>query len=529
MYRVLLVDDEPFIVEGLQDAIDWSAYELEVAGTAGSGKAALELLAQRPADLLVTDITMPGMTGLELIREARKLLPDLKVIILSGYNEFDYLKEGMSLGIENYLLKPVNFQELRSTLTATIAKLNAAPESRSILTQEEQGILRDRILYRWMRGEIDPDELRQRSGLLGLNLDQPWLVAASVRHVASGGAYARRIIEAALPEPSAKLRFTDLDGDEILLFLADTPEEAKQKASDTLGTLVAADSGKLEEGPFYSLENEAGRSGPPLRLTLGTAERIGRLEQRSYALAKKTQDYHLLRSDSPVLDAAELTQTPAGLEQPLDLGGGEYSRWLLARDTNQLFARIDSDFLELQQRKGATPELLTSAAIELAVAFRLELRDMKGGEQSQEVLFHFKKTLDRISRSSTLEELTDAIKASAHFTMEQLQRSDRVPIVNQVILHVAGHYQELLSLKTLGAIYHIHPAYLGQLFSKETGSSFTEYLNRYRIERAKERLKDTDDKIADISREVGYVETGYFYKQFKKHVGISPNDYRELR
>ncbi|OXM14908.1 response regulator transcription factor [Paenibacillus herberti] len=538
MYRVLLVDDEPFIVEGLQDAIDWSAYELEVAGTAGSGKAALELLKQRPADLLVTDITMPGMTGLELIREARKLLPELKVIILSGYNEFDYLKEGMSLGIENYLLKPVNFQELRSTLSATIAKLNAAPTNRDSLTSEERGILRDRILYRWMRGDIDPIELRQRSELLGLNLEHPWLVAASVRHAESGGAYARRIIEASLPESTGNLRFTDLDGDEILLFLADSPEEAKQQARETLERLVAADSGKQEEdGGLHAEEplitfdapTEPGRSGPPLRFTLGTAERIGELEQRSYARAKKTQDYHLLHSDSPILDAAELSQTPAGLEQPLEIGGGQYSRWLLARDTDHLFARIDSDFLALQQREGATPELLTSAAIELVVAFRLELRDMKGGEQSQEVLFHFKKTLDRISRSSTLEELTDSIKASAHFTMELLQRSDRVPIVNQVILHVAGHYREMLSLKTLGALYHIHPAYLGQLFSKETGASFTEYLNRYRIERAKEKLKDTDDKIADISQEVGYLETGYFYKQFKKYVGISPNDYRELR
>lgn len=149
---------------------------------------------------------------------------------------------------------------------------------------------------------------------------------------------------------------------------------------------------------------------------------------------------------------------------------------------------------------------------------------MKGGEQSQEVLFQFKKTLDRISRASALAELTDAVKASAHFTMKLLQRSDRVPIVSQVVQHVAERYAEPLSLKTLGAIYHIHPAYLGQLFAKETGAGFTDYLNRYRIERAKERLKATDDKVADISQEVGYVETGYFYKQFKNTWASRPTN-----
>ncbi|QJC50567.1 response regulator [Paenibacillus albicereus] len=610
MYRVLLVDDEPFIVEGLQDALDWSSFELEIAGTAGSGRAALELLRRRPVDLLITDITMPGMSGLELIREARKLLPELKVIILSGYNEFDYLKEGMSLGIENYLLKPVSFQELRSTLSASVAKLSAAPAGAPVLSPEEKGILRDRILFRWMRGDIDPIELGQRAELLRLPLGQPWLCAATARHAASGGAQARRLVDETLGEREAPLRFSDLDGDEVLLFLGGSPEEARARARAALERLAEADAswragGSRPEaggagassgaaappgsasgpapappgsaaampapgparpgsvsGPSAALPapgpapappgsasappapgpdpappgsaaaspgTGSGLDSAPVRFSLGTAERIGELEQRSYAFAKKAQDYHLLHAGSPILDAAELRPSASSTDEPLEIGGDAYSRWLLARDTDALFTRVDDDFLALQRREGATPELLKSAAIELVVAFRLELRDMKGGEQSQEVLFQFKKSLDRISRASALEELTDAVKASAHFTMELLQRSDRVPIVSQVVQHVAERYAEPLSLKSLGATYHIHPAYLGQLFAKETGAGFTDYLNRYRIERAKDKLRTTDDKVADISQEVGYVETGYFYKQFKKYVGLSPNEYRELR
>ncbi|KKC48727.1 MULTISPECIES: response regulator transcription factor [Paenibacillus] len=508
MYRVMLVDDEPFIVEGLQDAIDWSAFDLEIAAVAGSGKAALEQLKRQPVDLLVTDITMPGMSGLELIREARGILPGLKAIILSGYNEFDYLKEGMTLGIENYLLKPVNFKELRATLAATAAKLDAEEEPPELaLSEEELGILKDRILYRWMRGEIDPSELAQRAELLGLRLDRPWLTSAVVRGTGESISALRKRVRSLLPADARSLSFADLDGDLVLLFPSDTAEAGRASARSAMEILSAAGG---------------------LRLSLGTAERIGELEQRSYALAKKAQDYHLLHEGSPILDAADLREQP-GSGEALEIGSGDYSRMLLARDTDGLYGRIDEDFRRFQRIEGATPELLQSAAIELVVAFRLELRDMRGGEQAQEVLFRFKKTLDRIGKASSLEELTDAVKAYAHFTMEQLQRSDRVPVVNQVIQYIAGHYREALSLKTLGAAHRIHPAYLGQLFSKETGSGFSEYLNKYRIEKAKELLKDTDDKVADISREVGYVETGYFYKQFKKYVGISPNEYRELR
>lgn len=180
MYNVLLVDDEPFITEGLSDAIDWSGFGLEVVGSAENGKQALELLRQVPTDILITDISMPVMDGLELIRQARELLPGLKVIILSGYNEFNYLKEGMRLGIENYLLKPVHFEELRATLRDTVDKLNAARPERAF-GEDEIGILRDNIMKRWLTGKIGAAELAERLEMLGIRLEKPYSAVAIVR------------------------------------------------------------------------------------------------------------------------------------------------------------------------------------------------------------------------------------------------------------------------------------------------------------------------------------------------------------
>lgn len=100
--------------------------------------------------------------------------------------------------------------------------------------------------------------------------------------------------------------------------------------------------------------------------------------------------------------------------------------------------------------------------------------------------------------------------------------------MQQVLNYIHESYNEDVSLKTLGAQYHIHPVYLGQLFHKEVNESFTEYINKYRIEKAKELLRITSLKVHEIALKVGYWETGYFYKQFKKHVGISPTEYKGL-
>lgn len=167
MYKVFIVDDEPFIIEGLYDILDWASFGLEIVGHAENGRQALEALASIPADLLITDISMPVMDGLSLIAEARKLHQELKVIILSGFNEFDYLKEGMKLGIENYLLKPINVEELESTLRNTVEKMNSM-KSDELYDAFDMQILKDNTLYRWLTGQIGEAEFRERPICWGL-------------------------------------------------------------------------------------------------------------------------------------------------------------------------------------------------------------------------------------------------------------------------------------------------------------------------------------------------------------------------
>ncbi|MNJ40257.1 HTH-type transcriptional activator Btr [compost metagenome] len=162
--------------------------------------------------------------------------------------------------------------------------------------------------------------------------------------------------------------------------------------------------------------------------------------------------------------------------------------------------------------------------MEWLIRFKMLLQKITHTEEPE----LYKGGLSQIRRTSTVAGLIEMIKEAAAMTVGLLDRDVKSPVVQQVLNYIHDSYNQDLSLKVLGSMYNIHPVYLGQLFHKEVDETFTEYINRYRIEKAKELLRTTNLKVQEIARNVGYWETGYFYKQFKKYVGISPTEFKGL-
>src|SRR5699024_1739725 len=171
LFKVLLVDDEPLITRGLEALVNWEDYGFEVTYISENGLDALQYIQEHEIDLLVTDIVMPKMTGLELIEEAKKVNPELKCIILSGYEEFDYVKRGIKLGIENYLVKPVDELELEQTVHSTSEKLLAANQKNH---EEHEDVLKENTLWRLLNGEISKSEWEQRLSFYNIDRTQPY-------------------------------------------------------------------------------------------------------------------------------------------------------------------------------------------------------------------------------------------------------------------------------------------------------------------------------------------------------------------
>ncbi|AWB43086.1 DNA-binding response regulator [Paenibacillus sp. CAA11] len=506
MYRVFIVDDEPFIIEGLYDIIDWADYGLEIVGHAGNGQKALEALRHTPVDVLITDISMPVMNGLDLIRGARQQRPELKAIVLSGFSEFEYLKEGMKLGIENYLLKPINVDELSSTLTTTVAKLHSS-KTDSLLDAYGKQILKDNTLYRWLMGQIAPAEFRERAELLGLSLNQPY-IAVAVLHLQRGDS--GRLLEKLndrLKDKESYAVFRDVDGDLVIAAALPHWVEGKREFLELMAELGE----ELEE------EN-------PVQIGIGSIGQLPDEAVLSYEEAKKSLQYFLIYPEHRLIDYSLLPANERISRPEFPVVWQDYAKLILAKDKDQLLARIAQDFEDMQAIPGVTPEYVQDAALELMVRFKMTLQDIKHTEESD----LFRQGFDCIRNASSYTELVEAIGDVACRVIESLVKDVKSPVVHQVLRYIHDHYAEELSLKTLGAHYHIHPVYLGQLFHKEAGETFTEYINKYRVERAKEQLVATNLKVHEIARSVGYWETGYFYKQFKKYVGISPTEYKSL-
>ncbi|NEW08144.1 response regulator transcription factor [Paenibacillus sp. SYP-B3998] len=505
MFRVFIVDDEPFILEGLYDIIDWAEVGLEIVGQASDGQKALEALQETSVDILMTDISMPVMNGLDLIREARKVHPDLKVIVLSGFDEFSYLKEGMMLGIENYLLKPINIKELKATLHNTIKKLNTFKET-SLAQAFNKQVLKDNTLHRWLTHQIAPLEFYERVDLLGIDLDRAFM-AASVLRSESDTAEIFEHISAQVEPYDWITSFCDMDGDVIVLAAMDEVEH-----------------GKMELIRLFQ-ELQVGMQDQPLRISIGNVEHLPEQAGQSYASAKKVQEYFWIYPELQLIDASELAFSQGN--QKVDFSMIEwaiYAKLIVARDQENLRQQIQGDFKRIQGLAGITPQDFRDIAFEMVIRFKMELKAIRHTEENDV----YNEAFQQIRRAETIENLEAAIQKMADTTIGFLISDVRSPIVQQVLKYIHQSYAEELSLKMLGAHYHIHPVYLGQLFHKEINESFTEYINRYRIEKAKELLKTTHSKVHVIAREVGYWEAGYFYKQFKKYVGISPLDYRGL-
>ncbi|WP_018757447.1 response regulator transcription factor [Paenibacillus terrigena] len=505
MYRVFIVDDEPFIIEGLYDIIDWSGLGLEIVGHAENGRKALDAMKQTLVDILITDISMPVMNGLELIRGAREFHDELKVIVLSGFNEFTYLKEGMRLGIENYLLKPINVEELRATLLNTVEKLNTFREERMI-TEFSTQILKDNTLHRWVTNQIGPMEFKERMDLLDITFNAPY-IAAVVFSPESKQPEVFELVARQLKHHKTYTCFRDIDGDLILLACIQDPDQGFTELKAWLQEL------------HDRLSNYH-----PLRISIGSMESLPQHAGTSYLNAKKTQAYFWIYPDQDMMDYSELPIRQELERVDFTLDWAQYTKLLIAKDHEALHQLIREDFSRIQSLPGIMPHDVQNIALEMIVRFKVELKAIRHTEETD--LFH--DAFDQVRTASTIDDLSEAIHSVCDTAVEFLISDVKSPVVQQVLNYIHKSYAEELSLKLMGQQYNIHPVYLGQLFHKETGETFTEYINKYRIDKAKEMLKTTHLKVHEIARNVGYWETGYFYKQFKKYVGISPTEYKGL-
>ncbi|AIS60413.1 response regulator transcription factor [Listeria ivanovii] len=492
MIKIVLVDDEPLIVKGLESIMPEFEQEIEVVGTAQNGAVALEKYGDQEVDVLLTDIQMPVMNGLELIDEWKKRQPSTKMVVLSGFEDFHYIKRGLSAGIENYLLKPLNEQELKETLIQIEKK---QVTDKVIPKEEAYYILRDNTIWRWLHLRINKEEWEERLALYDMTLGQTKnAVLIQIQPTKQVNKEAWKLLSEAY---RAKYSFMLLTPDnEIILGI-----EELTSLSEQILAIQSDIKTVLENEAFYLFVSEKvqGEVMYPQafrQLTRLLPERLVQESGSLIAFHKRTK--HTWRPKRKQYQLAQL---------------------LVMNNEKEIKAWIRRFFQEwLDHKVESDPHQMLHILNELLVM----LAESDPRELSE--------SMEKIAEETSIEGLEEATLTYAirYYNHKKQTDESKSPIIQNVLTYIKEHFAEGMSLKTLGNDFHINAVYLGQLFQKEMGEHFTDYLNRYRVNYAKEELLLTQDNLTIIASKSGYTDMAYFYRQFKKHTGETPNRYRKI-
>lgn len=529
MYQLLLVDDEEIILRGLRQTIDWTRLGYSIVGTAMTGNEALEFVEQTPPDVILTDISMPGMNGIELLKAVRKRHPSVRLVLLSGYDEFRWAREGMRHGAEDYILK----NSLEDDIEQVFCKLRTSLDAERFgqrqardLQLRYENLATEKLVVAAVRGELDSDrvawsaesepahKLQQETGCIICMLaefDQdpgpgyPENVSAAERVLAVVKTYD---VDHAFPvSPNEVVVFVSCRAMDVADCRSQVRHVARRIVADLLGR--EPDGAGMSEAVLNLAVGigEAGRGWEALRSSyLQASQAANRQTEGERASVREWRNLDTRVQKTPIL-----TEQNRVVESVLN---GDDATAVNA--VRVLFARMKCEDGTIDVAEAI------STVIELVSVLYHTMRESGlPVEREYGSAAGVYARLHRVRTLQTLIHLTEsAIAAIAHIVRrkQSIRGSARIQSVVSFIHHnVAQRHTQHDLAKMAG----ISPAHFSVLFKKYTGKSLTEYLIDQRMEKARELLA-AGKGVAETAQLLGYENVPHFSNMFKRHYGVSP-------
>ncbi|MBO9611017.1 MAG: response regulator transcription factor [Paenibacillaceae bacterium] len=502
MYNVMIVDDEDKIRRGIRTIVPWPELGFTVQDDAASAMEALKRMeAEGPPDVVLTDIRMPLMDGIALLEQIKQRYEGVEVMILSGYDYFEYAQKALELGAFDYILKPTKLPEL----TAKFRRLKETLDRRNRdkrLIERGASEERERTVRRLLFGpeEAATDAVEAFSG------SDPFVLVIQLQGFPDDNtiAEAKRLLAGELDRRGMLPPVID---DSRRLAVVGADEQATRLAGELLHVLQQA-----------GLRAAIGIGGPAAG---PGGVRDACREAAAAASRSFFRGFGAVIPYDPRFADNERPAYPQEAEKRLAEAIDRGDRTAVSRAIGELFATaFDNERLE--------PEQVRAICLELVLLLSRHFKSLS--ERIVELFDEDRLLHARLAEFETLAQLKDGLLASFMLVIDCVLDSrdnSHSRIVKAIRKIVAERYREPLSLQTIAHSLFMNPDYVSRLFRKETGLGFVDYLNEYRIERAKELLNDITVKSYEVGYWVGYQNPNYFSKIFKKVTGKSVTDYRE--
>lgn len=523
MYRIMLADDEGIVTDSLSFIINkhfGETCEVEVAKT---GRAVIELAETFRPDIAFMDIQMPGINGIEAIREIRKTNNHTVFIIMSAYDKFDYAREAINLGVMDYLNKPFNKEMILNVLERAMEKIDSAKERRRQELQIREKIetitpvIESGFIYSILFQENAPELMKYKT-LLGIEEEYGFMMVivagteeGSENPVGAGikiqpdYAKIREMIKGSL-----NCIVGPLLSNKIICYFPTRKDSTEYSARVSI----------IEKSEIL-LRELIEKTGMPSRIGIGTVEPF-QTAADSYKLALEALRF----SKAEVAHAKDL---PVGCVYEPDYPAALEKQIFAAAQAGDVHATVESAGQFFSWMQEAHPDALIDARLKcLEFVLWAEHLAFESGGMTYRFMHRSDYLPDLMAlkgfpelRSWFIQKMGDAAR---NITSKKEEKLDSV--VEEAKKYIRENYAKDISLDDVSGQVDVSPYYFSRLFREETGETFLEYLTSLRIERAKELMKDIGISIKEVCAEVGYSDPNYFSRLFKKAVGLTPTEYR---
>ncbi|PSL30576.1 AraC family two component transcriptional regulator [Planomicrobium soli] len=493
--KVLIVDDEMLIRQGIINYIDWESEGFQIIGEASNGKEAMHMIEQCRPHIVVTDIVMPIMDGIDLVREGKKAFPEIEIIVLSSFEDFDYVRSTFQSGVADYILKPkLNGQELVKILNRVADRIpnlrrsTGLPEPNRSIEEMLGNLLLgyESSLDKTVLSSVFVNSHFQLVAVYGENYDISQLKTAFASNVA---------IFQVLSEEAEATFLINFNFDQLEA-ISETIEEYSQK--DAKLTWLVSE-------PFESIDN----------LKNVYDESLVKMKKYLFYLPEKTLFMH---NQLPVEHA----------KQPIfDLN--HFIEMFKDRMFNAAFTYLENHIEYLSGQYNNDSFEFKSFLGNIVFNIIVLMDNMKYGTQDIE-----RKKYNYFSSINEANHVNEALLQFNEFLDEVRiiilsndEANEQSNNLEKILAYIEQHYTQPLRLSEIAEHFHFNASYLSSYFSTHHKEGFSEYLNRVRIKKSMELLENSTVSISNISGMVGYSEHSYFCKVFKRITGTSPGNYRK--